>query len=332
MAGMHRVLRRRVDQYGAGREIVSLGLESGLWRDAYHVLLTMRWRRFFALVFAAYLAVNGMFALGYWALGDAIENARPGSFLDCFFFSVQTLATIGYGKFAPRTIGANLLVTVEALLGLVGLAVTTGLVFARFSRPTARVLFSKVAVVAPYEGVPSLMFRMANARGNEIVEARLRLTLLRNERTAEGDKVRRLHDLKLRRSEHGAFALSWTAVHPIDETSPLYGFDPGALEASMADVVASLTGLDESLAQPIHARHGYRAEDIRWNMRFADILQSDPRRSVIDFTRFHDVVPIEQGATTCTVEPIVGDGRPVPARRVEGRGQGQAPATPHASR
>ncbi len=284
-------VRRRLEEFGAGREIVSVGLDSRFWHDAYHVLLTMPWRRFFALVFAAYLLVNAVFALGYRALGDAIENARPGSLLDCFFFSVQTLATIGYGKFAPGTVGANLLVTVEALLGMVGLAVTTGLVFARFSRPTARVLFSRVAIVAPYEGVPSLMFRMANARGNQIVEARLRLTLIRDELTAEGEKVRRLHDLRLRRSEHGAFALSWTAIHPIDEESPLHGVDAAALVASTSDVVASLTGTDESLAQPIHARHGYRAEDIRWNVRFVDILRSDPRRSVIDFTRFHDVEP-----------------------------------------
>src|SRR5512142_2070392 len=302
--------RRQVETFGAGREIVSFGLAPGLWHDAYHVLLTMPWRRFFALVFAAYLAVNGLFALGYWALGDAIENARPGSLIDCFFFSVQTLATIGYGKFAPGTVGANLLVTVEALLGMIGLAVTTGLVFARFFRPTARILFSRLAVVAPYDGVPSLMFRMANARGNQIVEARLRLTLIRDELTAEGQRVRRLHDLKLRRSEHGAFALSWTAIHPIDEASPLHGFDSAALVASMADVVASLTGIDESLAQTVHARHGYRAEDIRWNMKLVDILQSDPRRPVIDYTRFHDVEPLPERATTCTVEPIVVSGRP----------------------
>ncbi len=318
-----------MERFGAGREIVSIGLESGLWRDAYHVLLTMPWRRFFALVFAAYLAVNSVFAVGYWALGDAIENARPGSLLDCFFFSVQTLATIGYGKFAPGTVGANLLVTVEALLGMIGLAVTTGLVFARFSRPTARILFSRVAVVAPYDGVPSLMFRMANARGNQIVEARLRLTLIRDELTAEGQRVRRLHDLGLRRSEHGAFALSWTAIHPIDEASPLHGFDSDMLVSSMADVVASLTGIDESIAQTVHARHGYRAEDIRWNMRFVDILQSDPRRSVIDYTRFHEVEPIPERATTCTVEPVVvGSRPPLPPR--PGRSDVQPPADRHA--
>jgi inward rectifier potassium channel len=320
---MARRSRRRVESFGAGREIVSIGLESGLWRDAYHVLLTMSWRRFFALVFVAYLAVNGAFALGYWALGDSIENARAGSYLDCFFFSVQTLATIGYGKFAPRTVGSNLLVTVEALLGLMGLAVTTGLVFARFSRPTARVLFSRVAVIAPYEGVPSLMFRMANARGNQIVEARLRLTLIRDEFTAENQPVRRLRDLRLHRSEHGAFALSWTAIHPIDETSPLWGADDAALRSSMADLVASLTGIDEGLAQNIHARHGYLVDDIRWNARFVDILQTSPERSVIDFTRFHEVEPIAEPAATGAVEPRAASLRPTHPARI---GDAQAPA------
>jgi len=281
-----------VAPFGAGREVVSIGLERGLLGDAYYALLTMRWRAFFALVFTGYLTVNALFAVGYWVLGDAIENARRGSFADAFFFSVQTLATIGYGKMAPATLGANLLVTAEALLGMVGLAVTTGLVFARFSRPTARVLFSKVAVIAPYERVPSLMFRMANARGNQIVEARLRLTLVRNDVTADGEQVRRLHDLRLLRSEHAAFALTWTAIHPIDGASPLHGKDAQALQESMSDLVVSLTGIDEGLAQTIHARYGYRPEDIRWDARFADILTPGPDRSVVDYTRFHDVVPL----------------------------------------
>ncbi|HEX7622138.1 MAG TPA: ion channel [Anaeromyxobacteraceae bacterium] len=283
--------RRRPGAFGSGREVVSVGLDDGRWRDAYHLLLTMPWSRFFALVLLGYLLVNGGFALGYYGLGDAIENAAPGSFLDVFFFSVQTLATIGYGKMAPRTVGANVLVTLEALLGMIGLAVTTGLVFARFSRPTARVLFSKVAVVTSWEGTPSLMFRMANARGNQIVEARLKLTLIRSEITAEGQSVRRLHDLRLLRSEHAAFALTWTAVHPIDAASPLRGASPESLSASMSDLVVSLTGIDEGLSQTIHARHGYRPEDLRFGARFADILTSGPGESVIDYTRFHEVEP-----------------------------------------
>jgi len=287
-------MARTVIHRALGREIVSIGLDRARLHDLYHVLLTMPWRHFFAAVLAGYLVVNALFAEGYLLLGDGILNARPGSFLDCFFFSVQTLATIGYGQMAPRTVGANLLVTVEALLGMVGLAVTTGLVFARFSRPTARVLFSRVAVVTVYDGVPSLMFRMANARGNQIVEARLRLSLLRNEKTAEGEPVRRVYDLGLRRSEQPLFALTWTAVHAIDERSPLYGRSPEDLEASLADVVVSLTGVDEGLAQTIYARHAYRASDLRFAARFADILRAEAERSTIDFTRFHEVLPADR--------------------------------------
>jgi inward rectifier potassium channel len=253
----------------------------------------MPWRFFFALVFVAYGAANLAFALGYWSLGDGIENAEPGSLRDAFFFSVQTLATIGYGKMAPRTLGANVMVSIEALLGMIGLAVTTGLVFARFSRPTARVLFSRVAVVAPYEGVPSLMFRMANARSSEIVEARLKLTLIRNERTAEGREVRRLSDLQLVRSEHSAFALTWTAVHPITPGTPLHGATPETMRASMSDLVVSLTGLDEGFSQTVHARYGYSVEDLRFGARFVDILTPGQDRSLVDYTRFHDVEPIE---------------------------------------
>ena len=291
-AAMAAGTRRTVSRFGVTRDIVAIGLERSAWRDAYHTLLTITWRRFFGLVFAGYLAINALFAFGYYALGDGIENAAAGSFPDAFFFSVQTLATIGYGKMAPRTLGANLLVTAEALLGMVGLAVTTGLVYARFARPTARVLFSNVAVIGPYEGVTSLQFRMANTRGNQLVEARLKVALLRDEITAEGVQVRRVHDLALRRSEHPAFALTWTAIHPIDALSPLHGKGPEDLEASVSDLIVSLTGMDEGLSQTIHVRHAYRTEDLRWNARFVDILSSGPERAYIDYTKFHEVVQL----------------------------------------
>jgi len=216
-----------VRRFGAGREIVALGLRAHPLRDVYLWLLASTWRRFFALVLAAYLGANAVFALGYLALGDAIEEARPGHFGDAFFFSVQTMATIGYGKMAPRGIGANALVTVEALVGLLGLALVTGVVFAKFSRPTARVRFSAVAVVTPFDGVPSLLFRMGNERGNQIAEAAVHLVLMREERTVEGEAVRRAHELRLRRDRSAFFALTWTVVHPITPDSPLHGLPPG---------------------------------------------------------------------------------------------------------
>jgi inward rectifier potassium channel len=284
--------REQLRRFGSGRVVVAIGLDRSPFHDVYHQLLTMPWRRFFALVFVGYLVVNAVFAAGYYAELDGIENANPGSFADAFFFSVQTLATIGYGRMSPRTILVNVLVSAEALLGMLGLAVTTGLVYARFARPTARVLFSRGAVVAPYEGVPSLMFRMANARGTQIVEARLKLTLVRTEATREGEPVRRVHDLKLVRSEHNAFALTWTAIHPLDAASPLRGMDAAAMRATMSDLIASLTGIDEGLAQTIHARYGYGPDDITWGARFADILTPGAERSVVDYRRFHDTEPL----------------------------------------
>ncbi len=285
---------RTAARYGTTRDIVAIGLRRHPGKDLYHTLLTASWGRLFALVAAAYVASNAVFAAGYLLLGDAIENARAGDFWDAFFFSVQTMATIGYGKMAPRTTAANALVAAEALIGLLGLALVTGLVFAKFSRPTARVLFSRVAVVRTYDGVCSLMFRVANERASQIVEAQLRVTMARNETTAEGDSVRRVHDLPLRRSSSSLFALTWTAIHPITPGSPLYGEDAASLRASETNVIASLTGLDESLSQTVHARYTYGPGQVVWNARLADVLADLPDGSrAIDYRRFHDVVPLE---------------------------------------
>jgi inward rectifier potassium channel len=288
--------RRAARAYG-DRPVIAIGLRPRPLSDLYHFLVTSPWRRLFVLIFLAYLAVNALFALAYLALGDAIENARPGSFADAFFFSVQTLATIGYGKLAPRTTAANLLVVIEVMVGGTGLALMTGLVFAKFARPTARVLFSRFAIVTTWDGVPSLVFRMANARASQIVEAHLGLTVVRDERTAEGDPVRRVHDLRLRRDRNPLFALTWTAIHPLDEASPLAGLDAAGLAAAEVQLVVSLTGFDESLAQTIYARHAYLASDVRFGVRFRDVLGVAPDGSrMVDYRRFHEVEPVEASA------------------------------------
>lgn len=287
---------------GSGREILSIGLRQSPLRDAYHSLLVAPWRVFFALVLVAYLGANLVFAAGYLALGDAIEEARPGSFADAFFFSVQTMATIGYGKMAPRGLGGNLLVTVEALFGLLGLALVTGLVFAKFSRPHAMVVFSRNAVVTSFDGVPSLLVRMANERGNQIAEAQAHLVLLRNERTPEGEVVRRIHDLRLRRSQSAFFAFTWLVVHPITPDSPLHGETEESLRAKDVDLVASMTGLDETLSQSVHARHAWTPGQILWGKRFVDVLvPTDDGRRAIDYRRFHDVEP--DGTAPARVPP-----------------------------
>jgi inward rectifier potassium channel len=281
--------------------IERVGLSHRHFSDLYHHLLAGRWWRIAATVLAFYLGSNVLFALLYLIGGNNIENARPGSFEDAFFFSVQTMATIGYGRFSPVTLWGHVLVTVEALCGLVGLALVTGLVFAKFSRPTARVMFSRVAVVAPWDGRLSLLFRMANERANQIVEAQLRLVLARSEVTREGIPLRRFYDLVLQRQRTAIFALTWTAIHPIDEHSPLFGQTPESLAAAEAELIASLTGIDETFSQTVHARWSYIASDLRWGARFVDILSRSPDgRRRVDYTRFHEVVPIEAPAPTGT--------------------------------
>ena len=263
------------------------------WGDLYHLLLTISWLKFFALVSLGYLVTNTLFALAYLAGGDAIENARHGNFLDAFFFSVQTMATIGYGAMYPKTAYANTLVVIEALLGLLGVAMATGLMFARFSIPKARMLFSRVAVIVPYNDVPTLMFRVANERKNLVLEAQINITLVRSEITKEGEEMRRFYDLLLVRSHSPLFALSWTVMHTIDESSPLYGLSSQDMVEDNMELLVTLTGLDETVSQIIHARYSYISEEILWNMRFVDILsKTQDGRRCIDYSRFHDVMPL----------------------------------------
>ncbi|MFQ4141187.1 ion channel [Chlorogloeopsis sp. ULAP02] len=277
-----------------GFNVVRKGVSNSHWGDLYHWLLSLSWPQFLALVSLGYLVVNALFALAYLAGGNGIENARPGNFLDAFFFSVQTMASIGYGAMFPKTTYAHVLVTIESLIGLMGLAVGTGLMFARFSLPKARVTFSRVAVIAPYNGMPTLMFRVANERQNWILEAQIRVTVVRNEVTAEGDVMRRFYDMQLLRSQTPLFALTWTVMHPIDQNSPLYGVTPEDMIEDEMEVVVTLTGLDETVSQIIHARHSFIAGEIFWNMRFVDILSKTREgRRTIDYSRFHDVIPIE---------------------------------------
>jgi inward rectifier potassium channel len=226
-----------------------------------------------------------------------IANAAPGSFMDAFFFSVQTMATIGYGDMHPATVYTNFLVTIEVLLGMTGLALSTGLVFARFSRPTARVMFSNVAVVVDHDGVPSLMFRAANQRSNQILEAEVAVMLLRDELSEEGVEMRRFHDMAVSRPRTPMFALSWTVIHPIDQASPLRGESRDSLARSHAQIIVSIGGIDETFSQTIHARHTYEADEIRWNHRFADILtRAEDGHRRIDYRRFHDTVEAQEPA------------------------------------
>jgi inward rectifier potassium channel len=275
-------------------EIMGMGAWYYHWRDPYHLLLTIPWTGFFILIGIFYITINAVFAVAYWLGGDCIANAHPGSFLDAFFFSVQTLASIGYGAMYPKTTYANIIVTIEAIVGVVGIAMMTGLAFARFSRPTARVIFSRVAVITAHDGIPTLMFRTANQRRNMILEAQMRVYLMRDEVTAEGQFMRRIYDLSLVRNQTPSFSLGWVVMHMIDETSPLYGMTPESLLQTHTLLMVSVSGIDETVAQIVHARHSYSANEILWNNRFVDIMHQTPDgHRYVDYQHFHDVLPLD---------------------------------------
>jgi inward rectifier potassium channel len=272
---------------------VRVGYREHWFDDAYHVLLVSPWWALLSLLVGGFVAVNAAFAAVYLLAPGGISGARPGSFADAFFFSVQTLSTVGYGSLQPHGLFANALAALEAFLGMLGFATLAGVVFARLSRPTARVMFAHVAVMGRFEGQPALLVRMANARNNQVFDARTQLAILRDTVTQEGMAMRRFYDLPLLRSRTPIFTLTWTAVHLIDEASPLHGLDAAALEALHAQILVSLEGIDETFAQPIHTRRVYQPSELAWNARYVDVLDLAPDgRPRIDFLRFHDVEPL----------------------------------------
>jgi inward rectifier potassium channel len=268
-----------------------VGVRSQRFADLYHFLLTTSWPRFFALVTIAYLAVNALFAGLYLLDRDALDGATGRPALDAFFFSVQTMATIGYGKMTPKTPFANILVTIEALIGMLAMAMATGLMFAKFSRPTARVLFSDTCVIHARDGVETLVFRMVNERTTQIVEAQVHVVLLTDETTAEGERIRRLRDLTLVRSNTPAFSLSWVVFHRIEGDSPMLGLDAAALAAKNAAILVSFMGLDESFNATVHVRKFYTFEELRFGRRFVDILKDDGESRLLDLTKVHETEP-----------------------------------------
>lgn len=276
--------------------VVAIGDRLSFHADLYHAILRLSWPSFLAAMSLTFVLTNIVFAALYRAQPGCIQNA--GSFLDLFFFSVETLATIGYGVMAPQTPYAHTIVSLEALVGIAATAMITGLTFARFARPTAKVLFSNKMVIAPRDGIPHLTFRVANWRRNQIVEARLSVFVLGVERTREGEVLRRPMPLALVRDSNPFFALSWTVMHRIDESSPLHGKGFEELRAQGADIFLTLTGLDETMMQTITARWAYTFADVVPDAKFVDVLtiREDGTR-IIDYDKFHDVVPISSGSS-----------------------------------
>ncbi len=260
----------------------------------YHTLLTMSWSRFFLAITAGYVVVNLFFAVVYVACGEGALSGLAGTtaagrFAEAFFFSVQTLATIGYGRVSPTSLAANLVVTVEALVGLLAFALATGLLFARFSRPSARILFSARAVVAPYRGMTALMFRIVNERESQLIEVSAKVSMARMER-ADGVVARRFHELPLERRRVAFMPLHWVIVHPIDEQSPLFGIAPEAFVASDAEILVLLSGVDETFSQTVYARSSYKAAEVAWGGRFRDMFEpSVDGRVSVDVNRLHEI-------------------------------------------
>jgi len=281
----------RIVRRAGTQGLMRVGLESNWRQDLYHHALTLNWWQFVLVATVFYLVANVAFAALYFAQPGSIANASPGSFADAFFFSVETFATVGYGVLAPATTYANWVMTLETLVGLMTVALTTGLLFARVSRPTALVLFSRVAVITQHDGQLCLMIRLGNERTSQIVDAQVSVNLLRNETTREGRFMRRFHDLKLVRARTPVFALSFTAVHVIDAASPLHGMTAEGLAQAEVELLVTVIGIDETSGQTVHARTSYTADEIRIGHRYADVFgQTADGRRAIDYARFHDTV------------------------------------------
>ena len=270
-----------------------LGMRNAFWTDLYHELMRLTWPRLGALFAACFLTFNLIFAGLYWldpgGLSVPHDVLAVPMFWRDFFFSVHTVATIGYGNVYPVSVYANSVVVAEITLGILFFALTTGIVFARFSRPSGRILFSEIMIVRDVDGVPTLMLRAANQRHNLIYSAEVRVSLL--EDAMVGDtRMRRFNDLKLVRSANPVFALTWTVMHQIDEESPLRTWLDDRTAVGNSEIIVVLSGFDEESGQTVHGRWAYDHDDIRWNARFADIISLDDEGvRTIDYTRFHHV-------------------------------------------
>ena len=280
-----------VRQSGADYEIRIVGQKRTPLRDFYHALLRLPWWATISAISGAYLLANAAFALAYLLVGG-VEHAAPSSFADAFFFSVQTMGTIGYGAMYPGSTAANAVVVVESIVSLLLTAISTGIVFAKLSRSRARCVFTRYAVIAPLNGVPTLMFRLGNERGNQIVDAKVQVALFRTERTEDGRMYYRPFDLHLLRDHTLSLFRSWNVLHPIDETSPLRGETPTSMMEKEIELQVMVIGLDDVTMQTVHANYRYFAKDILWGARLADVISETPDGNILlDLRRFHDVEP-----------------------------------------
>jgi inward rectifier potassium channel len=287
---------RLVSVQSPGVRAVKLGPPGLDLSDPYYLLLQMRWSSFVGAAVLGYLGVNLAFATLYWLSPGSVLHARPENFADAFFFSTETLATVGYGAMSPGSFFGHVVATAEMLVGLFITALLTGGFFARFARPHARLLFSDTAVIAPYEGGRALMIRVASRRAHSISEAAARISALPSTRTADIHAFRRFAELRLVRRELPMLSLSWTLIHPIDEASPLWSIATDDLADSGLVLIASVSGFDEAISAIVTGRKAYMAGDLRAGHAFVDITTDLPDgRLQLDLTRFHETAPVGDG-------------------------------------
>jgi inward rectifier potassium channel len=288
--------RRRLLNRDGSFNVVLEGLNPLASLGLYQWLLRISWPRFLGFITGSYIAINGLFAFAYLLCGaDALQSTTTGTFANqpfyrAFFFSVDTFATIGYGNIIPVGVAANTLVTIEALLNIVGVALATGVIFARFSRPSTRIIYSRNAVVAPYRNTTALEFRIANARSSQLIDVQVQAILTKIERV-NGTTIRRFYELDLERNRVVFFPLSWTVVHPITPGSPMWGLKHADLVDADAELLVLLIGTDETLSQSVHSRSSYEADEIVWGAKFANMFMRNESEGIIgmNLNRIHDI-------------------------------------------
>ena len=272
-------------------------------RDPYHLAVALSWPQFLAGLFTIYLLVNFVFATLLWLVPGAIANARPHNFADVLFFSIETLATVGYGEMYPASLYGHVVAALEIVSGVTFTAILTGLTFVRFSRPRAKLIFAPNPVVAMYKGKPTLMLRIGNGRANVLLDATAKLNAIVSDTTAEGRRVRRVQELRLERAHAPVFPLAWTIMHVLDERSPLHGFDAANAIAWQAQVFVMVEARDPTLASLVHDMVIYQPEDFRFGMRYADaVATGEDGMSIVDATKIGAIEPdsgerLEEGWT-----------------------------------
>jgi len=285
-----RISKPQVVRFG-GREVITEGLNLSFWADISHRCMTASWPSFIAGAALVFVVFNSVFAALYWIGDQPIANVPGGAYIDYLYFSIETLSTAGYGDMHPQTHYGHFISAIELFTGIFSMSLMTGLIFARFSRPNARLLFAQNPVISSHDGRSTLMVRFANERHNIIGNATARIWLLRDEVSQEGRPFRRFYELPLLRSEHPALALSWTLYHVLDEQSPLYGLDADDFGATRVSLVVVVSGYDVVAAQTVHGRQAYDHSDIRFGHRYADILDTtEDGRLRINYGRFHETL------------------------------------------